>query len=190
MENGTSATTLAVIPSTRMMCFLQEDSGFKSSPILLPGPNQNASPGSRSMDTRMQQREYQPHNNQMPPRLPEIPEIGQQGLPAVAGHAQPGPPPILTNIPMEGSRSSLMSSSQRAENNNQQPSGYGQDYRTPRVNQHQLLSEGRPVPDRAIVNDMGNQFVLQSNNNGPGSDGAQSERSYRHSPARSRPRSA
>ncbi|KAG0236026.1 hypothetical protein BGX31_004085 [Mortierella sp. GBA43] len=82
----------------------QEDSGFRSSPILLPGANQNASPGSRSMDTRMQQREYQPHNNQMPPRLPEIPEIGQQGLPAVAGHAQPGPPPILTNIPMEGSR--------------------------------------------------------------------------------------
>ncbi|KAF9939391.1 hypothetical protein BGZ65_010640 [Modicella reniformis] len=170
---------------------LQEDA---SELVSHPMAERTSDQDSRTQRTQQQQ-DYQSHRG------------SPAGTEAPMGRTQPGPALISTNISLDSPRTlPLTSPSQRTEFNYQQNSQDPISPRTLRSHQQQLpSSEARPGPDEVIVNDMGNQLVLQTNNSSNSNSDAsgvynssteklrdsydygsamQSESSYRQSPGR------
>ncbi|KAF8932176.1 hypothetical protein BGZ58_007195 [Dissophora ornata] len=190
----------------------QDDSGFISFPLaaLGAGNERGAKPSEQVPQPRQQQtqqrqqtrnQDYQQYDDHIQSHFtPESPELGPRGSPG--GPRAPGgrtqiPTPISTALSMDSPRSPpLMSPSQRAQAIQQQQGAMSP--RSPRLQQQQQQQssmDARPRQDN-IVNDMGNQFVLHTNNNNnsiergrdsfdPEGSVVQSEQSYRRPPRKS-----
>ncbi|KAF9116932.1 hypothetical protein BGX27_008080 [Mortierella sp. AM989] len=181
-----------IAPST------QDDSGFISYPLSVRGADRDTKPDlpDTNLNQRTQQNEYQHYEDHIQSHFsPESPQLANRGPVVSAGvsssRAHP-PAPLSTN---QFINSPPMLPSQRAQFHGQQQNSQGpMSPLSPRLH---LPLDTRSGQDTKVFNDMGNQFVLQSNNDSSGhqnmehgrhnQDGSiiQSELSYHKTPRKS-----
>ncbi|KAF9353859.1 hypothetical protein BGX26_008385 [Mortierella sp. AD094] len=147
------------------------DSGFIAYPLAVRGADQqrDTKPGLIDSDQDPRnQHEYQHYGDHIQSHFnPESPQLGTHATAVNRAHILP---PLSINQSSSNTGSpSPMSPSQRAQlNSQQQNNSQGSNSpRSPRSHLQQHPLDSRSGPDSFIINDMGNQFVLQNGNISP-----------------------